>query len=189
MKIEKDNLVALTYTLRKDGADGEIIEVCDASHPLEFIYDTGMMLPHFEKHLNGLEAGSTFAFTLSPEEAYGEFTPEAIVAVSKDIFIIDGTERTDLLEIGKIVPMRDAHGNPLNGRILTIDNEKNSVNIDFNHPLAGQTLYFEGKIESVRVASEEELQRMFHSCGGGCGGGCGEGNDCESGCDSGCCCN
>jgi len=179
MKIEKEALVALTYTLRKDNAEGEIIEVCEISRPLEFLYESGMMLPHFEKHLIGLEAGAAFEFTLTPEESYGEFTAEAIVPVSKDIFA--GNE--NLLEIGQIVPLRDSNGNPLNGRILMINDEKNTVTLDFNHPMAGQTLHFTGKIENVSTASDDDLQRIFGGCGcsGDCSDGC-EDSECESGC-------
>jgi FKBP-type peptidyl-prolyl cis-trans isomerase SlyD len=184
MKIEKEALVTLTYTLRKDNAEGEIVEVCEATRPLEFLYESGMMLPAFEDKLRGLEAGATFQFALTPEESYGEFMSEAIVPVSKDIF----AEQPDLLEIGRVIPMRDSQGNPLNGRILTIDNENNTVTMDFNHPMAGQTLHFDGKIESVRTASEEDMQRLFGGCGcgGSCGDGCGDGCN-DSGCESGCC--
>ena len=183
MKIEKEALVALTYTLRKDNAEGEIIEVCEASRPLEFLYDSGMMLPAFEKYLSGLEAGAAFEFTLAPTDAYGEFTSEAIVPVNKDIF----AEQPDLLEIGRVIPLRDAQGNPLNGRILAIDNEKNTVTMDFNHPMAGQTLHFVGKIENVSTASDDDLQRIFGGCGcssGSCGDDCNDSSDC-----GGCGCN
>jgi len=127
-----------------------------------------------------LEAGAAFEFTLSPEEAYGEFTPEAIVPVNKDIF----AGHDDMLVIGSIIPMRDAQGNPLNGRILTIDNDKNTVTIDFNHPMAGQTLHFVGKIENVSIPSDDDLQRVFGGCGcsGNCSDGCEESSDCESSC-------
>ncbi len=181
MKIEKEALVALTYTLRKDNAEGDIIEVCEAVRPLEFLYEAGMMLPAFEKQLSGLEAGAEFAFALTPEESYGDFTQEAIVPVSKDIFA--GNE--NMLTIGAVIPLRDAQGNPLNGRILAINDDENTVTMDFNHPMAGQTLHFTGKIENVRTATEEDLQRMFGGgcgCSGSCGDGCGDNGDCESGC-------
>lgn len=188
MKIEKEVLVALTYTLRKDNAEGEIIEVCESTRPLEFLYESGMMLPAFEKQLSGLEAGATFKFSLTPNDAYGEFTPEAIVPINKDIF----AEQPDLLVPGKVIPMRDAQGNPLNGRILTIDDEKNTVTMDFNHPMAGQTLYFDGKVEKVSTATDEDIQRLFGGgCGGSCGGDCGSNcndGDCEGGCEGDCDC-
>jgi FKBP-type peptidyl-prolyl cis-trans isomerase SlyD len=191
MKIEKNAVVSLTYTLKQNSADGELIETCDASRPLEFIYDNGVMIPHFEQHIKELEDGGSFEFTLSPEEAYGQVNEDAMVNVSKDIFVIDGQLREDLLEIGKIIPMRNDEGQPLNGMVKEIKDDTNEVLLDFNHPLAGKTLHFAGKIESVRPATEEELKDGLQS--GGCGSDCGcddSSGDCGSGgCGDGCGCN
>lgn len=200
MIIEKNKVVSLTYTLRKDESAGEILETCDTTRPLEFVYDSGVMLPHFEKNITGLKIGSNFEFTLTSQEAYGEIIEDAIVDVSKDIFIVDGVLRDDLLQVGKFIPMRDNSGNPLNGKIIEVNDGDNVVVIDFNHPLAGQKLYFTGKIESIREATEDELSFGLHGKGGcGCGsggcnsGGCGdnEGDCCSetenSNCGSGSC--
>lgn len=52
--------------------------------------------------------------------------------------------------------------------------------MDFNHPFAGMTVEFNGKVEEVREATLEELN-PHHGCGCGCGDhGCGDG--CDSGC-------
>ena len=51
--------------------------------------------------------------------------------------------------------MEDENGYPLSGKILEVSNE--SVLVDFNHPLAGLDLYFEGKILEVREATTEEI--------------------------------
>jgi FKBP-type peptidyl-prolyl cis-trans isomerase SlyD len=78
--------------------------------------------------------------------------------------------------------------------VLEISDE--SVKMDFNHPLAGEDLYFSGKVVEVREASEEEINKMLHGgcgCGsGGCGSGCDD-NSCSTddsgcGCGSGCGC-
>jgi FKBP-type peptidyl-prolyl cis-trans isomerase SlyD len=49
--------------------------------------------------------------------------------------------------------------------------------MDFNHPLAGDNLYFSGKVVEIRDATDEEIQHgHIHSstsCGDDCGGGCG----------------
>ncbi len=55
--------------------------------------------------------------------------------------------------------------------------------MDFNHPLAGETLHFAGQVADVHEPTAEELAEMEQMMHGGCGGhdhdGCG-------GCD-GCC--
>ena len=52
--------------------------------------------------------------------------------------------------------MEDEEGYPLSGRILEVNPD--NVLVDFNHPLAGMDLYFEGRILDVREATKEELE-------------------------------
>jgi len=51
--------------------------------------------------------------------------------------------------------MTDNEGNHLRGTILEITDE--TVSMDFNHPLAGTDLFFQGTILTVRAATNEEL--------------------------------
>lgn len=193
MKVEKNNVVALSYILYKNDENGEILEVCKPEKPLEFVFGSGLLLPKFEENIVNLEEGDDFDFVLAPSEAYGDRVEDAVVEISLDIFKVDGVVQKDILFVGSEIPMRDNQGNPLTGKVVKVDEGKNVVVMDFNHPLAGINLYFSGKIESVRVATEEELAHGLHrGCGGchcgdgnnSCGGGCGEGND--GGCCGGC---
>jgi FKBP-type peptidyl-prolyl cis-trans isomerase SlyD len=52
--------------------------------------------------------------------------------------------------------MSDNDGNRLVGQVLEVNEE--FVKMDFNHPLAGTNLHFEGVILEVRDASQEELE-------------------------------
>jgi FKBP-type peptidyl-prolyl cis-trans isomerase SlyD len=56
---------------------------------------------------------------------------------------------------GNIIPMMDQQGNRYEGRVMRVG--ENSVKMDFNHPLAGKTLYFTGTILDVRNATPDEL--------------------------------
>jgi FKBP-type peptidyl-prolyl cis-trans isomerase SlyD len=71
----------------------------------------------------------------------------------------------------------------LNGLVLEITDD--IVKMDFNHPLAGENLFFKGQITEVREATDDELAALV-SGGCGCGsGGCG--CDDEDGCAEGAC--
>ena len=76
MKIENGAFVALTYELT---VDGQIVDKATADKPLEFIYGAGLLLPAFEKQIEGLQAGDSFSFKLEAPEAYGEKIQEAVI--------------------------------------------------------------------------------------------------------------
>ena len=182
MKISRNMFVTVSYVLRLKGFEGEIIEETPEEKPLEFIFGTGRMLQMFEEKLEGLKSGDDFSFKLTAEEAYGEVNPDAKVEIPKNIFEVDGKIDEELIKVGNMIPMQDAQGNRLNGIVLDANDE--NITMDFNHPLAGDDLYFAGKVKEVREASESE---MMAAVGGGCGSGCGCGSGEEVGCESGSC--
>lgn len=179
MKIEKNAFVVLTYELRTDGEDGAIVEKVDESNALKFVFGSGLMIPMFEAKIEGLAEGEEFRFDIPCEDAYGEVDPQAMVDIPKNIFVINGELRDDLIQVGNRVPMMGHGGQRLEGLVLEVTDD--TVKMDFNHPLAGEDLFFSGKIIEVREATAEEL--VGPSCGGGCGGcegGCGD-HDCGCG--------
>jgi len=184
MNIAINKMVTLSYILRSDDKSGDIIEQTSESTPLKFVYGIGAMLPMFEFNLAGLKQGDNFEMKLDAKDAYGEIDEEAVVELSKDIFVVDGVFDEERFTIGNHVPMQTSNGERINGTIVNVD--ENSLTMDFNHPLAGIDLHFEGNIIEVRDATEEELTPMAGcGCGcssEGCGSSCGDDNGC--GCDS-----
>ena len=61
----------------------------------------------------------------------------------------------EVIRVGAVLPMSDSEGNHLQGTILEIN--PTDVKMDFNHPLAGVDLQFEGTITDVRPATADEL--------------------------------
>jgi FKBP-type peptidyl-prolyl cis-trans isomerase SlyD len=189
MSILKDKVVSLTYDLRVNGQE-EIVEKVQEENPLKFIFGSGTLLKSFEENLDGLKTGDTFQFVLKPEEAYGPFNDQAISELPKSIFMVNGELREDLIQIGKVVPMRDKNGNRLDGMVTEVKDE--TIVMDFNHPMAGKELNFSGKVTDVRNATEEELANGLYGSSCGCNSGCscddGKKEDCNSGsCNSGGC--
>jgi FKBP-type peptidyl-prolyl cis-trans isomerase SlyD len=162
MKIEKNKMVSLIYELRESNQDGRIIESLDETRPLTFLYGTGRLLPVFESNINSLNAGDLFRFALNSEMAYGEKREDMIVNVPIAVFQTDGIINEEICQVGNEVPMMDTDGNPLNGVINEITDTY--VRMDFNHPMAGQDLFFSGKIINVRDATSEEIAGISHSC-------------------------
>lgn len=156
MKIDKNKVVTLTYKLQKDDAKGEMIEIVDDKSPFVFLFGAGSLLPEFEENLAGKTQGDKFEFAIKASNAYGEMDEKAVQHVPKDIFIIDGKLAEDLLVVDSFVNLRDNEGQLVRARISDIGDAE--VLLDFNHPLAGQNLFFSGEILDVREATEEEIK-------------------------------
>jgi FKBP-type peptidyl-prolyl cis-trans isomerase SlyD len=155
MKIDNQSVVSLSYILKQDDSNGAVIEIAKESEPLVFIYGIGQMIPKFEENLSALQTG----------DAYGEYEADAIIDLDKSIFSIDGAVDEEMLTVGNLIPMRDNHGNMLQGKVVNV--AQDIVKMDFNHPMAGKNLHFSGKILDVRVASPDELDHgHVHGDGG-----------------------
>lgn len=165
MMIQKHSVVSLHYRLQEDDANGELIEETFGQEPLTFLYGVGQMIPEFERQLGGKKTGDHFAFGIVSKDAYGDFNPEAVANVPKNIFVVDGAIAEDLLEIGNSIPLQDNHGNRMTGIVREVGAD--TVLLDFNHPMAGVNLYFTGVIEVVRPATDTEIAHgHVHGPGG-----------------------
>lgn len=167
MKIEKNKVVTLTYELRILDENGEqsLVETANEEHPMVFIYGMSGLPDQFEDSLAGLSAGDTFDFKLDSEGGYGEINEDAVVDLPLSVFQVEGSVPDNMLEVGNFIPMTDSEGNQLQGRVKEVKSD--AVTMDFNHPLAGKELYFKGKVEKVREATQEELDHgHVHGEGG-----------------------
>lgn len=155
MKVGEFKVVSMTYTLREENSNGSMIQQVNEDRPFVYLFGIGGLLPAFKANLEGLSAGDDFSFILQKDEAYGLPSEDNIIELDKKVFEVDGHFDEAVIKVGEIIPMEDENGYPLTGRILEVNEE--SVLVDFNHPLAGLDLYFEGKILDVREATQEEL--------------------------------
>ncbi len=183
MENKHNMFVAVSYTLYTvDGEKKEKIEEAPASKPFEFITGFGVTLDEFEKQIAQLDKGADFEFLLSKEQAYGDFEQERVLDLDRSIFQINGHFDHENIFEGAVVPLQNEDGNRFYGRVLEIGADK--VKMDLNHPLAGKTLCFSGKVIDKREATNQEIQNLVnflsgeHSCGCGCG--C---DDCGGDCD------
>jgi FKBP-type peptidyl-prolyl cis-trans isomerase SlyD len=157
MFIEKNKVVSLTYKLRFDNADGDIIEEIDDINPEVVLIGHENLFEKFEEKILKLKAGDEFEFILNPEDSYGEYDDEKLVDLPKENFMIDGEFDEEMVYEGAIIPMEDEE-NDIHAEAIVLEIDDENVKLDFNHPLAGETLHFKGNILLVRDATEEEIK-------------------------------
>lgn len=156
MKITTDKFVAISYELHLDSFDGELIEQTSKEQPESYITGRNMMLDAFEEAMIGKSEGDSFRIHIPKEKAFGEYDPAALVEYTREEFE-EVTDDAEDLEAGSYFPVDDEEGNRYDGFIAEINDIQ--VIVDFNHPLAGEDLYFIVRMEEVRdVTKADEAQ-------------------------------
>lgn len=155
MVVEKNKVVTFIYALTLQNDEGERIQQVEMSKPMKIVVGRGALLEPFENKLLGLKKGDRFEFTLLSSETFGPYKEKAVTTFYKSVFTEDGEMEASELVVGNFLPMETEEGLPFNGKIVNID--ENSVTLDFNHPLAGRDLLFDGEIQDVRDATPDEI--------------------------------
>jgi len=142
--IDSGSEVILHFTIKL--ADDSVADSTRASNkPARLKMGDGSLSPGFEQRLLGLAAGEQAAFTLAPDEAFGHPNPDAILHMERTRFPADVP-----VEVGAIIAFGQPDGREIPGIVRAVEGE--SVTVDFNHPLAGQTVLFEVEIVDVDPA-------------------------------------
>lgn len=123
--------------------DGRVFDTSKEREPLEFKVGEGQIIPGFESGVVGMEVGETRDIEVTPDDAYGPRREELVMEVPVAEFPDNITP-----EIGMELQIKQQDGTPF-GVVIT-DVAEEAVTLDANHPLAGQTLYFQ--VEVVEVA-------------------------------------
>ncbi len=156
MKIVKDSVVSLLYTLTYDNAQGELIEQIEKENPFVGLVGHADMLQKFEEQIMGKEIGNKFSVTVKPEDAFGEYDEEAVREVSVSELVDEvGIENDEIFE-GNVLSLVDEEDDEeFSALIVEVSND--TVTLDLNHPLAGETIHFEGEILNIRQATADEI--------------------------------
>ena len=146
MNITQDKVVEIEYTLT---VDGEVVDQSEENEPLVYLHGHNNIIPGLEKALEGHVAGDHLTVTVSPEEGYGERDDENVQVLPKEDF-------DDDVEVGAsyFAQAEDGSVNPFT--VVSVNGD--DVTVDFNPPLAGQTLNFDVTVKEVRDATAEELE-------------------------------
>jgi len=137
--IEEGRTVSIEYTLTLD--DGSTADTNVGGEPLVFEQGRQQILPALELELAGLSVDDTVEVTLPPDKGYGEVDPELFREVEPSMVPEQAREE------GTQLVAEDQQGNKQLIQVREVRDE--SIVLDFNHPLAGETLHFAVKVVSV----------------------------------------
>ena len=148
MKVGKDKVVLMHYTLKNDA--GDVIDSSKGGEPLPFLQGHGNIIPGLESALEGSKMGDKLDVSIKPEDGYGERMKNAIQEIPSSAL-----QGIDEVKVGMQLQSQDQDGNAFLVTVTKVEDDK--ITVDGNHPLAGQTLHFSVSIESIRNAETEEL--------------------------------
>ena len=143
MPIEIGDRVRIHYTAKLE--NGEVVESTRGREPVSFKIGSEALLPALQESLIGLAKGDRKKITLPPSKGFGERTAELVQELPKSSF-----EGKVDASAGDLVELKLRDGTQL---LAVVDEMKeDSVILDLNHPLAGETLVYD--IEVVDATSE-----------------------------------
>lgn len=139
--VEKGKIVQVHYKGTLE--NGEVFDSSQDNEPLEVAVGQGQLISGFEDALMGMSVNEKKVFTLPPEEAYGRRNEEATRTFSRD-----EVPQELSVEKGQMVAVTTPQGEQIPAKVVDVDEQ--GLTIDFNHPLAGETLIFEVEVVGIQ---------------------------------------
>lgn len=142
MAAKTGDKVAVHYT--GSLTDGTVFDSSREREPLEFTLGAGMVVPGFDKAVEGLAVGESITAEIPAEEAYGPYRAELAQKVERK-HLPDDVQ----LEIGRRFKVT-AGGQTAALTVTELSDDM--VTLDGNHPLAGKDLTFEIELVEILAA-------------------------------------
>jgi len=146
--VADDMVVSMAYTLRVDGQE---MDRAEEDEPMLFLQGHQNIIPGLERELYGMGIGDTKDVTVSPADAYGEIDLDNREALPREVLPADYEPM-----VGDPLQLRDTESGEV-FEVYVAEVADDEVHVDFNHPLAGETLNFLVKIVDLRPATSEEI--------------------------------
>lgn len=149
LRVSPDTFVTLAFVLFDQ--DGNVVGQADRDDPLTYVHGYAQIVPGLERGVTGLAKGERAKLVVDPEEAFGDADEQAVLELDR----ADLPELGRALQVGDELVAQDDEDDEIHMRVVEL--RKDTVLVDTNHPLAGQTVRFEVEVCDIRPATEEEI--------------------------------
>ena len=136
--VANGKVISLEYTLKLE--DGQVVDTNVGQDPLTYTQGANQIIRGVEAALEGMEIGKAKQAVISPRDGYGDPDPDAFHEIPKNKLPLEA-------KVGTQLHGKDASGREIRPIVSAIKDD--TVLLDFNHPLAGKTLYFDLKVLSI----------------------------------------
>lgn len=136
--------VSLEYTLKL--ADKSVLESNVGREPMTYTHGAHEIVPGLEKALEGMAVGDEKRVEVKPADGYGDVDPKAFQEVKKS------QVPENAWKVGTQLEAKSPDGQSMFPRVAEV--KRDTIVLDFNHPLAGKTLFFDIKILDIRSGNK-----------------------------------
>lgn len=159
--VQDDCVVSFFYTLKDE--QGKVLETNINGDPVVYLHGHSNMIPGLEEAMTGKEPGTQFEVTLAPKDAYGE--RQESMQMKVPVKHLQGLPKgVREWKVGMIALVETDQGAR---HVTVIKPGRFMVQVDMNHPLAGQTLTYQVEVADLRTAEPEEVAHgHVHGPGG-----------------------
>lgn len=167
MVVKERDRIAIQYVgTLDDGSEFDSTEKHGGA-PLEFVVGAHQVIPGFENGVMGMNIGEEKSIHIPADEAYGSPDPEMVKEIPRDKIGIPD------LKVGMILGVQMPTGQQIPATVAEVTDK--IVKLDLNHPLAGKSLNFKMKLESILEENVDLEAECAGDCDcGSCGCGCGD---------------
>lgn len=137
--VSKGKVISLEYTVRLD--DSQVVDTNVGKAPLTYTQGAHQIIRGVETAVEGMAVGEAKHVIVTPADGYGARDLIAIHEVPKKNVPKD-------IKVGMQLHGKDSGGHVVRPIVKEIKDD--TVLLDFNHPLAGKTIFLDVKVVDVR---------------------------------------
>ncbi|MFW6140819.1 MAG: FKBP-type peptidyl-prolyl cis-trans isomerase [Acidobacteriota bacterium] len=139
-KVKKGDKVKLHYTGRLE--DGKVFDSSKNREPIQFEAGAGEIIKGLDEAIIGMEPGEKKDVSITSDNAYGDYDEKLLIDVPREKIPENIKPEKD-----SVLNLVDKQGRSIPAKVNEI--KENFIQVDANHPLAGEDLDFE--IELVEI--------------------------------------
>jgi FKBP-type peptidyl-prolyl cis-trans isomerase SlyD len=136
--VSKGKVISLEYSLKLD--DNQLVDTNVGKAPLTYTQGANQIIRGVETAVEGMTVGEAKRVIVPPADGYG----------AKDLTAVHEVPKKNVpeeIKVGMQLHGKDASGHIVRPIVKEIKDD--TVVLDFNHPLAGKTLFFDVKVLDV----------------------------------------
>lgn len=142
---DKDSVIVVYEGLLENG---EIFESSADTGPLNFTLGENSVMPFFEEAVLGMAIDETKNISVPPKSAFGERIEDLVQNIDRNIF------KDKEISIGMTIGLdmeKDGKTHKIPATVTALNED--TVTVDFNHPLAGQTIIYKITLKEIQPST------------------------------------